>query len=149
MRLLGIDYGRVRLGFALSDEGAVLATPLPHKLRSRSIDRDVRAIAQLASTHHVGRIVVGLPLHMDGAVGEMAEEATRFAEHVERGTHLPVDLIDERLTTAEAERVLLEANMSRGKRRELRDSLSAVLILQSYLDDRRASARRAMDEPPT
>jgi len=91
VRLLGIDYGRVRLGFALSDEGAVLATPLPHKLRSRSIDRDVRAIAQLASTHHVGCIVVGLPLHMDGSVGEMAEEATRFAEHVERGTHLPVE----------------------------------------------------------
>lgn len=148
MRLLGIDYGRVRLGFALSDEGAVLATPLPHKLRSRSIDRDVRAIAQLASTHHVGCIVVGLPLHMDGSVGEMAEEATRFAEHVERGTHLPVELIDERMTTAEAERVLLEANMSRGKRRALRDGLSAVLILQSYLD-RRASARRPMDETPT
>lgn len=148
MRVLGIDYGRKRLGFALSDEGAVLASPLLHKLRSRSVDRDVQTIAHLASTHHVGCIVVGLPLHMDGAIGEMAEEATRFAKHVEQGTHLPVELVDERLTTAEAERVLLEADIPRGKRRELRDSLSAVLILQSYLD-RAASGRQSIDEPST
>lgn len=148
MRVLGIDYGRVRLGFALSDEGAVLASPLQHKRRSRSVERDVQTIARLAATHHVGCVVVGLPLHMDGSVGEMAEEATRFAEHVKHATHLPVELIDERLTTAEAERALLEANVSRGKRRDLRDSLSAVLILQSYLDQR-ASARHSIDETPT
>ena len=147
MRVLGIDYGRKRLGFALSDEGAVLASPLPHKLRSRSVDRDVQTIAHLASTHRVGCIVVGLPLHMDGSMGEMAEEAARFAEHVEQGTHLPVELVDERLTTAEAERVLLEADISRGKRRELRDSLSAVLILQSYLDQPQ-DANRLMSLPP-
>ena len=148
MRVLGIDYGRKRLGFALSDEGAVLASPLPHKLRSRSVDRDVQTIVHLASTHRVGCIVVGLPLHMDGSMGEMAEEATRFAEHVASATQLSVELIDERLTTAEAERALIEANVSRGKRRELRDSLSAVLILQSYLD-RPASGRQSIDEPST
>jgi putative Holliday junction resolvase len=148
VRILGIDYGRVRLGFALSDEGAVLASPLPHKRRSRSVDRDVQTIARLAATHRVGCVVVGLPLHMDGSVGEMAKEATRFAEHVQHATHLPVELIDERLTTAEAEKALLEANTSRGKRRELRDSLSAVLILQRYLDQC-ASARHSMDETPT
>ncbi|MGB2984206.1 MAG: Holliday junction resolvase RuvX [Candidatus Bipolaricaulia bacterium] len=138
MRILGIDYGRKRLGLAMSDEEAVLATPLPYLLRGRSLARDIRKLAEMAATHSVGRIVVGLPLHMDGSSGEMAEEASAFATQIEHGTGLPVGLIDERLTTAEAERVLLEADVSREKRRELRDSLAATLILQSHLDRERA-----------
>jgi len=134
VRVLGVDYGRVRLGLAMSDEGSVLASPLPHYRRARSLRDDLRYIANLASKHDIKRIVIGLPLHMNGSIGEMAEEAAGFADEVERATGLVVERIDERLTTAEAERTLLEADISRKKRKGLRDSLAAVLILQSYLD---------------
>ena len=137
MRVLGIDYGRKRLGLALSDEGAMLATPLPHHRRSHSLGRDVRVLTALASARDVGAIVVGLPLHMNGSSGEMAEEATQFAQMLGEAARMPVDLIDERLTSAEAERVLLEADLPRQRRKQLRDSLAAVLILQSYLDRQR------------
>ena len=141
MRILGIDYGRRRLGLALSDEDGVLASPLPHLRRGHSIDRDLRDLASLASSHGVGAIVVGLPLHMDGSEGEMAEEATRFARALEQAVGVPVELLDERLTSEEAERVLLEADLSRRKRKELRDGLAAVLILQCHLDRRRTERR--------
>jgi putative Holliday junction resolvase len=139
MKVLGIDYGRARLGLALSDEGGVLASPLPPLERTRSTDADVRKLARLAVEQRVGRIVIGLPLHMNGSEGEMAEEVHLFAELVKRGTGLPIGLIDERLTSAEAERVLVEGNVSRRKRKGLRDSLAAVLILQADLDRMRTA----------
>jgi putative Holliday junction resolvase len=130
MRILGIDYGRVRLGLAMSDEDAILASALPPLARS---SRDVADIARLAEGEAVGRIVVGLPLHMSGAVGTMAEEAKAFARRLRERTGLPVDLLDERWTSAEAERAMLEGNLSRRRRKELRDGLAAVLLLQAYL----------------
>jgi len=138
MRVLGIDYGRVRHGLAMSDEDEVLASPLPNLKRSKSSDADVRAISELAAEKGIGRIVIGLPLQMDGTEGEMSDEVHAFAERVRGGTGLPVSLIDERLTSAEAERVLLEGNVSRRKRKGLRDGLAAVLILQAELDRRRS-----------
>jgi putative Holliday junction resolvase len=138
VRALGIDYGRVRLGLAVSDEDEILASPLPHIERSRSVDADVRRLGRLVAEQGVGRIVIGLPLWMDGTEGEMAEEARAFAEQVERGTRVPVTLIDERLTSVEAERVLIEGDLSRRRRKGLRDSLAAVLILQVDLDRRRS-----------
>lgn len=139
MRVLGIDYGRVRLGLALSDEDEVLASPLPHLDRTRSVDADIRSLSALAGEYGISRIVIGLPLQMDGHEGEMAGEVHLFAERVRGGTGLPVTLIDERLTTVEAERVLLEGDVPRRRRKSLRDSLAAVLILQSDLDRRRAA----------
>jgi putative holliday junction resolvase len=135
MRVLGIDYGRVRVGLALSDEEGILASPLPALARSH---RDVDDIARLAREREVGCIVVGLPLLMNGTNGTMAEEARAFAARIEDRTHLPVDLLDERWTSSEAERAMLEGNLSRERRKELRDGLSAVLILQAYLARRRA-----------
>lgn len=137
MRVLAIDYGRVRLGLALSDEEEILASPLPFVRRSRSLDADVRSLAHLAAEHAVERIVVGLPLQMDGTEGEMADEVHGFAQRVKEVTGLPVSMIDERLTSAEAERALIEGDVSRRKRKRLRDSLAAVLILQADLDRRR------------
>jgi len=134
MRVLGIDYGRARLGLAVSDESCVLATPLPYLRRGWSVAGDVRRLGDLAVEHEVSRIVVGLPLLMNGSEGEMAAEVRAFAERLQESTALPVNLIDERLTTAEAERVLLEGNLSRQKRKRLQDSLAAVLILQADLD---------------
>jgi putative Holliday junction resolvase len=134
MRILGIDYGRVRLGLALSDEEAILASPLPTLPRSRRSCDDFHHIARLAREHSVTRIVVGLPLLMDGTNGTMANEAEGFAGQVAQRTRLPVDLFDERLTSSEAERAMLEGNLSRERRKELRDGLAAVLILQAYLE---------------
>ncbi len=130
MRVLGIDYGRVRLGLALSDEDGILASPLPALARSR---RDIDEIARLVRERRVQRIVVGLPLLMDGTRGTMAEEARAFATRVADKTSHPVDLLDERWTSAEAERAMLEGNLSRERRKQLRDGLAAVLILQAYL----------------
>jgi putative Holliday junction resolvase len=136
MRVLGIDYGRRRIGLALSDEAGILASPLPTLVRGRSEKRDIAALRSLIDEHGLTAVVVGLPLNMDGSHGEMAREAERFADRIRQETGLRVELFDERLTSSEAERVLLEANVSRRRRKELRDSLSAVLILQGHLDRR-------------
>jgi len=134
MRLLGIDYGRKRLGLALSDEGGILASPLPARIRSRSEAEDIAFLGDLVRERRVERIVIGLPLNMDGSMGEMAEEALRFASSIEGAIGIPIATIDERLTSVEAERALIEGGISRRRRKDLRDSLAAVLILQVYLD---------------
>lgn len=130
MRILAVDYGRVRLGLAVSDEDEVLASPLPALARTR---QDMDAIARIVESYSAGRMVVGLPLSMDGTDGVMAQEARAFAARLSERVGLPVDLFDERWTSSEAERVMIEGDLSRKKRRELRDGLAAVLILQAYL----------------
>ncbi len=134
MRVLGIDYGRARLGLALSDEEGVLASALPPLTRSRRVREDILSIETLTRDHHVTRVVVGLPLLMDGTYGTMAHEAQAFAMDLAKGLGLPVHLIDERLTSSEAERAMLEGDLSRRRRKQLRDGLAAALILQTYLD---------------
>ncbi len=133
MRLLGIDYGRRRLGLALSDETGTLASPLPP--RERTDERaDLAFLCALTLEHGVRRIVLGLPLLLDGSRAEMADEVLAFAAALAQRCAVPVDTFDERLTSLEAERVLVQADLSRARRRQLRDSLAAVLILQGYLD---------------
>ena len=136
MRILGIDYGRRRIGLAVSDEAGVLASPLPTYVRGRSEKHDIAALTTLLGQHDVSAIVVGLPLNMNGSRGEMAQEAEAFANRMRQASGLAVELYDERLTSSEAERVLREADLPRRRRRGLRDSLSAVLILQGYLTRR-------------
>ena len=139
MRVLGIDYGRRRIGLALSDEEGILASPLPTYVRERSEARDIAALSSLIDKHGVTAVVIGLPLNMNGSRGEMAREAEAFADRIRQETALPVEPFDERLTSSEAERVLLEADLPRHRRSELRDSLSAVLILQGHLDRQNSS----------
>ena len=136
MRALGIDYGRRRLGLAISDEGGILASPLPVYER-RGEKEDLTFLSNLISERKAGRIVLGLPLNMDGSSGEMADEVIAFAAALREESGLPVLTFDERLTSIEAERVLVQANLSRKRRKGLRDSLSAVLILQGYLESQR------------
>ena len=136
MRILGIDYGTKRLGLALSDEDKILASPLPVRVRTTPAE-DVKFLASLVREREIGRIVLGLPLNMDGSHGEMARTVQGFAAELERGCNVPVILFDERLTRSEAERVLVQADISRKERKNLRDGLAAVLILQGYLDSQR------------
>ena len=144
MRILGIDYGTKRLGLALSDEDEILASPLPVRMRT-SLAEDLKFVSDLVVEKTVGAIVLGLPLNMNGSRGGMARAVQGFADELRRTCNVPVVLFDERLTTSEAERVLVQADISRKKRKSLRDGLAAVLILQGYLDSQRSDIDHTKD----
>ena len=133
MRLLGVDYGTRRIGLAVSDELGFGAYPLATLMRSRRLGHDLDEIARHAVKEEAREIVVGLPVNADGTHGSAAEAALAFARSLAKRTPLPVVLHDEFLTTAEAEEELIEADVSRKKRRAVIDQMAAVKILQSYL----------------
>jgi putative Holliday junction resolvase len=143
-RILALDLGDARIGLALSDPLGITAQPAGI-IKASGIDRDVRRVSELVRKHGVDRVVVGYPLHLSGRVGTRAEEANAFAERLREALPgLAVEMWDERLTTAQAEREMIADNVRRRKRRQMVDSLAAVLILQSYLDARSVK----MDETP-
>ncbi len=141
-RVLAIDWGEARLGLALSDESRTIAQGLEVYGR-RSRDHDLAYLAGLIEAYAVGRVIVGLPVHMDGARSEQSEQAEAFVQELQTRLDVPIERADERLTTDEAERSLLEADLSRDKRKAKRDQLAATLILQRYLERQRPSAHRA------
>ncbi len=134
-RILGIDFGEKRLGLALSDETHTLASPLAVYER-KDLQSDLKFLSDLVAQYHITEIVLGLPFNMDGSVGEKAQQVLEFKRLLEEHLKLPVATFDERLTTTEAERVLLQADLSRKKRKAKRDALAAILILQGYLNSR-------------
>ena len=138
-RILAVDYGEKRIGLAVSDELGITASPLT-TLMHRSDEETVRHIAQLASKLKVAQIVIGLPRRTDAQEGEMERRVKAFAEKLRQAVSVPVVLFDERFTTRIAEQVLLEADLSRRKRKQVRDRLSAVILLLSYLDSQREVA---------
>jgi len=135
-RILAVDYGEKRIGLAVSDELGITASPLMTLVR-RSDEETVRQIAQLASKLKVTQIVVGLPRRTDAQEGEMERKVKAFAEKLRQKVSVPVVLFDERFTTRIAEQVLLEADLSRRKRKQVRDRLAAVILLQSFLEAQR------------
>lgn len=136
MRILAIDYGDARIGLAISDESETLASPLG-TYNSQSMRKDIDYISDLALKQSVGLIVLGLPINMDGSYGERADKTQTFGSVLERVSGVKVVYKDERLTTVSAERTLIECNMRREKRKQVIDTLSAQIILQSYLDAQR------------
>ena len=134
MRVLGIDLGDKRIGVALSDPMGWTAQGLDVITGGGGSKGDIRRIREIAAKYEVEKVVVGLPLNMDGSSWPRAEKARDFASRLARAIGLPVELWDERLTTVEAERLLSEADMKRDKRRQVVDKMAAVLILQNYLD---------------
>ena len=132
--MMGLDYGEVRVGIALSDPLGLTAQPLTTLARTRSLDADLASLVALARGHAVARFVIGLPLGLDGSRGERARATEGFARRLGRAAGLPVETWDERLTSVQAERALLEADLSRARRRQVIDRAAAVLILQSWLD---------------
>jgi putative Holliday junction resolvase len=139
MRYLGLDVGDSRIGVAVSDETATLASGRDTLVRVGR-RRDLARIALLAREHDARGIVVGLPLNMDGSRGPQAEKALVFMEDLRRSTGLPVVAWDERLTSVEAEEILARARVrARGKdRKKIVDQVAAVVILQEFLDHREA-----------
>jgi len=133
MRILGLDYGDRRIGVALSDAFGWTAQGLEMIERKQEGD-DIRRIEQLVREHEVEAIVVGLPKNMNGTIGPRGEISMAFAEQLRQTLSLPVHLWDERLTTVAATRTLLEADVSRRKRKLLVDKMAAALLLQNYLD---------------
>lgn len=132
-KVLGVDYGRRRLGFALSDETATLALPLEVVSVNTLAEAVQGTAAQVRATGAV-RVVVGLPLNMNGTRGEMAREVEEFAARLADVVGVPVVTWDERLTSAQVERTLLDADLSRARRRQVRDKLAAQVMLQGFLD---------------
>jgi putative holliday junction resolvase len=133
-RIAAIDYGKARIGLALSDERAIIAQPQPCLAAGISLEDTAQIIAHELGKHKLNKLVIGLPLHMSGKESPMSEEVRKLAILLETLCKIPVALWDERLTTAQVERSLKEAGLSRKKRTPLIDSLSATLILQNFLD---------------
>jgi putative Holliday junction resolvase len=140
-RLLGVDWGEKRIGLALSDESQLLAQPLTTLTRRAGKRFPMRRFITLVKEHAVTGAVVGLPLAADGSEAAAARRARALAQEIARHSGLPVDLWDERFTTARALQAVREmAGTTKGRRAEL-DALAATLLLQHYLDAQRGSAQ--------
>lgn len=135
MRILGLDYGDRTIGVALSDELGWTAQGI-EVIRRKSEETDLERLRQLSVQFQVEEIVVGLPKNMNGTLGPRSEASMAFARILENELGLPVQLWDERLTTVSATRTLIEADVSRKKRKQVVDKIAAQLILQNYLDSK-------------
>jgi len=137
MKLLGLDYGIKRLGIAVSDALGLSAHPLTI-IQRKSLNEDIKAIKLIAEENNISKIIVGLPLNMDGTDGNLTGEVKAFGEKLKTVLNLPVEYYDERLSSLQTERILVEeADMSREKRKGVRDKIAASLFLQAYLDSHR------------
>lgn len=132
MRIMGLDIGERRIGVAVSDLLGITAQGV--EVIDRLEVEPLNRLKELADLYQVDRVVFGLPRRTDGTLGVSAEKATAFAQEVTESLELPVVPWDERLTTREAERLLVGADVRRAKRRKVIDKLAAVLILQGYMD---------------
>jgi putative Holliday junction resolvase len=136
MRIMGLDVGTRTLGIAISDELRLTAQGLK-TLKRKSMEDDLQEIATLIKQFEINKIVIGLPKNMDGTLGRQAEIVLKWVEVLKDRIQVPVVTWDERLSTVGASKVLLEADLSRRKRKKVIDKLAAVLILQGYLDQSR------------
>jgi len=140
-RVLGLDVGSRRIGIAISDPLGITAQGL-ETLQRQNKRLDFEKLSRLVRDHEVAEIVVGFPLRMSGAEGVQAEKMQRFAQELRERVSLPVHLWDERLTSAEANRLLRETEMSIKRRGEVVDQMAAVLILQSWMENRLMKTER-------
>ena len=136
MRVLAVDPGSKRVGLAISDPTGTIAQPLT-TVAGEPSDTLPSRLADIAREKEVTRIIVGLPRRMDGSYGPEAKSARELADRLRKASGLPVELVDERLTTVAAERSLLEGGARRAKRRQAVDRVAAALLLQSSLDRKR------------
>ncbi|WP_282936421.1 Holliday junction resolvase RuvX [Paenibacillus sp. RC67] len=132
-RLMGLDYGDKTIGIALSDELGWTAQGL-EVIRRTTVEKDYARIREIIEQYGVRELVVGLPKNMNNTIGPRGEICIAFAQSLHETLQMPVHLWDERLTTASAQRTLLEADVSRKKRKQVIDKMAAALILQGYMD---------------
>jgi putative Holliday junction resolvase len=144
-RILALDYGRRRIGIAISDELGLTAQPLETLVRTNR-RAYLRRLRELVRKHGVKRVLIGYPLHLDGVAGEMAAEAVRFAARIAKELKLPVELMDERLTSWEAGQIVSETKPV-SRRRGATDDVAAAVLLREYLDrENNSKAMRGNDK---
>ncbi len=136
MRIMGLDLGERTIGIAVSDPLLLTAQGLT-VLRRRSPAEDLQELADIKDEYSIKEVVIGLPRMMDGSIGPRGRISQEFAQSLRKRWEIPVHLWDERLSTVAAERILLEADLSRRRRKNLIDKTAAVLILQGFLERRR------------
>jgi putative Holliday junction resolvase len=134
MRIMGLDIGERTIGVAVSDPMGWTAQGITTIKRKGSLDEDLRELKKIIEKYNVDQIVAGLPKNMNGTLGPSAEMVQRLVTAIEQSIDITVIKWDERLSTVAAERMLLEGNVSRGKRKQVIDKMAAVIILQGYLD---------------
>lgn len=132
MRILGIDYGEKRIGMAVSDPLGITAQGLP-TIERTNIQDDLQKILNVVREKDVKEIVVGLPKNMNNSLGEKAQAVLNFVALLKKHINIPINVIDERLSTVRANRAMLEGDLSRKKRKDRVDMIAAQLILQDYL----------------
>jgi putative Holliday junction resolvase len=132
-RWLSLDLGKVRIGVALSDSLGITAQPLL-VLKSAGTQQDIIAIGKLINEHKVTQVIVGLPLNMDGTESSTTQKVRDFTGKLMQKLSVPVYFVDERLTSKQAERLMIEGNVRRDERRQKIDKVAAALILQSALE---------------
>ncbi|MCR4839813.1 MAG: Holliday junction resolvase RuvX [Eubacterium sp.] len=138
MRIMGLDYGTKTVGVAVSDDRLLIAQPFETITRDnpRQLRKTLQRIEAIIAEKEVGEIALGLPLNMDDTEGERAAATREFQAMLERRTLLPVHMVDERLTTVEADQILAEMEVPRSERKAYIDKIAAAIILQSFLDAR-------------
>ena len=139
-RVLAVDYGRKRIGLALSDELGMTARPLVTMHRTNRRD-DVRRLREICETHHVARILVGHPVHMTGEAGEMAAEATEFAARLSKELGIETEMYDERLTSWEAKQTMAETKSPSRRKGQSIDAIAAAVLLRDYLESQPGKTR--------
>lgn len=133
MRTLGIDYGEKRIGLAISDRLGIIAQGLK-VVSTENFFKEIEEIKTIIKKFQIGKVVIGIPKNIDGSIGKKAREVLKFIEQLRKYISLPLIVWDERFTTKIAKNILINANMSRKKRKNVIDKMSAVIILQEYLD---------------
>ena len=136
MRIIGLDYGEARIGVAVSDVMGMIANPMP-TISEKDREKQLAAVMEVIKSCGAEKIVVGLPMRMDGTFGHRADYTKEFAKELSERSGLPYVMWDERLSSAEAHRTLEEGGVSGKKRKTKVDKIAAVLILQTYLDSLR------------
>lgn len=135
MRVIGLDLGNRTVGVALSDYLGIIANPVgTFRFEDQDLDSALAQVVAVIKENQVDKIVLGLPKNMNGTIGPQAEYCLKFKEMLEEATKLEVIMIDERLTSRQADVIMLKADMSRQKRKKNVDKLAATIILQTYLD---------------
>ena len=133
MRILGLDIGDRTIGVAVSDPLGITAQGIT-TIRRKSIEKDLEELKKICEEYSVESIVAGLPKNMNGTLGPQSEKVISFCDLIKKDINLPINMWDERLTTVAANRAMLEADLSRAKRKKIVDKMAAIYILQGYLD---------------
>lgn len=147
MRYLGLDLGTKTLGISLSDRTNMISSPLKTlRFKSEEYESVIPELLQIIREKEITDLVLGLPKNMDNSCGFAAERSLKFKEILEKEIKLPVHLVDERLSSMEAEKILLSTDMSRMKRRQVVDNVASAIILDTYLKERRINDERKSKE---